>query len=116
MSITPLARAIDIIQRELNQQNHTIQAKFFGSQAERIRFLKNLYTKSPLFWRPFAHFFYRYVVCCGFLDGKQGFLWCVFQGFWYRMMVDAKVFELESLVHKGLDIKEVIKLKYGYKV
>lgn len=108
--------AIDIIQRELNQQNNTIEAKPLGSKSERIRFLKNLYSKTPLFVRPFIYFIYRYFIRVGFLDGKQGFLWCVFQGFWYRMMVDAKVFELKSLVHKGLDIKAVIKLKYGYEI
>ncbi|MFT5705898.1 MAG: glycosyltransferase involved in cell wall biosynthesis [Oceanospirillaceae bacterium] len=108
--------AIDIIQRELNQQNNTIEAKLFGSKSEQIRFLKNLYSKMPLFVRPFIYFIYRYFIRFGFLDGKQGFLWCVFQGFWYRMMVDAKVFELKSLVHTNLDIKAVIKLKYGYEI
>lgn len=108
--------AIDIIQRELKQQHNTIESKFFGAKSERVRFLKNLYGKTPLFIRPFIYFIYRYFLRGGFLDGKQGFLWCVFQGFWYRMMVDAKVFELKSLVKKNLDIKEVIKLKYNYEI
>lgn len=108
--------AIDIIQRELNQQHNTIEAKLFGSKSEQIRFLKNLYSQTPLFVRPFIYFIYRYFIRLGFLDGKQGFLWCVFQGFWYRMMVDAKVFELKSLVHEDMDIKQVIKYKYNYEI
>ncbi|MGK0271162.1 MAG: glycosyltransferase involved in cell wall biosynthesis [Cocleimonas sp.] len=108
--------AIDIIQRELSQQNNTIESNFFGPKSERIRFLKDLYNKTPLFTRPFVYFFYRYIVRGGFLDGKQGFLWCVFQGFWYRMMVDAKVFELSSIVGENMTIQEAIKLKYGYEI
>lgn len=108
--------AIDIIQRELEQQGNMMKSNFFGSNAERIRFLKQTYNKTPLFIRPFIYFIYRYIFCAGFLDGKQGFLWCVLQGFWYRMMVDAKVFELKSSVTTDLNIKEVIKLKYGYEI
>lgn len=108
--------AIDIIQRELNQQHNIVKGNFFASKSERIRFLKNIYNKTPLFSRPFFYFFYRYFLLCGFLDGTRGFLWCIFQGFWYRMMVDAKVFELKSHVRKGFNIKEVIKIKYDYEI
>jgi hypothetical protein len=32
----------------------------------------------------------------GFLDGKEGFLWHFLQGFWYRVLADAKVYELKK--------------------
>ena len=32
----------------------------------------------------------------GFLDGKEGFLWDFLQGLWYRMLVDAKVYEVKK--------------------
>ena len=32
----------------------------------------------------------------GFLDGKQGFIWYVLQGFWYRFLVDAKIYEIKK--------------------
>jgi len=35
----------------------------------------------------------RYIFQAGFLDGKQGFMWHVLQGFWYRFLVDAKIWE-----------------------
>lgn len=54
---------------------------------------KEKYAKMPLFWRSIGYFCYRYFVKLGFLDGKEGFLWDFFQGLWYRMLVDAKVFE-----------------------
>lgn len=54
---------------------------------------KAKYSKMPLFWRAFGYFCYRYFFKLGFLDGKEGFLWDFFQGFWYRTLVDAKIYE-----------------------
>lgn len=54
---------------------------------------KEKYAKMPLFWRSIGYFCYRYFAKLGFLDGKEGFMWDFFQGLWYRMLVDAKVFE-----------------------
>ena len=42
----------------------------------------------------------------GFLEGKEGFLWNFLQGWWYRTLVDAKVFEIKRAC--GTD-KEKIK-------
>lgn len=57
---------------------------------------KDRYAKQPLFWRSFFYFCYRYFVKLGFLDGKEGFLWDFLQGLWYRMLVDAKVYEVKK--------------------
>ena len=38
----------------------------------------------------------RYVLKAGFLDGKEGFVWHFLQGFSYRFLVDAKIFELKK--------------------
>ena len=70
-----------------------VAPKFFGTEEQRKRWLKLHYVKSPLFVRPFVNFGIRYILKAGFLDGKEGFLWHVLQGFWYRMLVDAKIFE-----------------------
>lgn len=108
--------AIDVIQREFNQQDNIIKSNFFGSKSERVRFFKNIYNRLPLFIRPFIYFLYRYILLFGFLDGKQGFLWSILQGFWYRTMVDAKVLEIKSLTGKDKNIKEVVKSRYGYEI
>ncbi len=60
------------------------------------RHKKGLYARLPLFLRALIYFFYRYFLCLGFLDGKEGFCWHFFQGLWYRMMVDAKIFEIRK--------------------
>ena len=70
--------------------------KLFGTEEQRKRWLKIKYIKSPLFIRPFVNFTVRYILKGGFLDGKEGFIWHILQGFWYRMLVDAKVYELKK--------------------
>ena len=66
------------------------------SQAQTRRWAKdNFYAKVPLFVRPFLYFLYRYFLRLGFLDGKEGLIFHFLQGFWYRFLVDAKLFEYE---------------------
>lgn len=67
-----------------------------GDHTSSKRKKKLKYIKLPLFWRSFAFFVYRYFIRCGFLDGKEGFLWHFLQGFWYRSLADAKVFEIKK--------------------
>lgn len=62
----------------------------------RTRWLKQAWGRLPLFVRPCVYVFYRYVLRLGFLDGKQGFIFHVLQGFWYRLLVDVNVDELRS--------------------
>jgi glycosyltransferase involved in cell wall biosynthesis len=70
-----------------------IGGRITGNPVERRRFLRSFYTNAPAFTRPFALFFYRYFVCLGFLDGKEGFIFYVLQTFWFRFLVDAKLYE-----------------------
>jgi glycosyltransferase involved in cell wall biosynthesis len=84
-----------------------------GSHSSAVRKNKLKYVKMPLFWRTFAYFVYRYIFRLGFLDGKEGFLWHFLQGFWYRSLADAKVFEIKKRL--GWDeerIKEYIREQY----
>jgi len=63
---------------------------------EMRRWLKtNVYARAPLFLRAFAYFIYRYFFRLGFLDGVEGLVFHVLQGFWYRFYVDAKIWEAE---------------------
>ncbi|MDI6717474.1 MAG: glycosyltransferase family 2 protein [Patescibacteria group bacterium] len=57
------------------------------------RGMKKKYYKLPLFCRVVAYFIYRYFFRFGFLDGKEGLIFHFLQGFWYRFLVDAKIYE-----------------------
>ena len=59
--------------------------------------LKVLYNKMPIFFRSFLLFFYSYFLKLGILDGLPGFIWNILQVFWYRYLVDVKVYEFEYL-------------------
>jgi len=76
--------------------SNEVQAKLLGTSEQRLRWLKIRYLKLPFFLRPFINFIYRYIFRLGFLDGKQGFIWHFLQGFWYRFLVDAKIWELKN--------------------
>ena len=66
-----------------------------SSQAGKRRWVKkNFYARSPLFLRAFLYFLMRYFVGLGFLDGIQGLIFHFLQGFWYRFLVDAKIYEI----------------------
>jgi glycosyltransferase involved in cell wall biosynthesis len=90
-------------------------AKFFGNKTERKRWLKeNIYFKVPLFLRPIMYFTYRYFFKFGFLDGKEGFIFHTLHAFWYRFLVDTKVYQIEQLAKKNHQtIPEVVKDHYG---
>ena len=67
----------------------------FGHRDERLRWVKRLWRRSPLYFRPFAYFGYRYVLRLGFLDGREGFVFHFMQALWYRLLVDINREELD---------------------
>jgi glycosyltransferase involved in cell wall biosynthesis len=70
-----------------------VQGNRVGNPIEKKRYWRQKYNAAPLFVRPFALFFYRYFVRLGFLDGSEGFIFWVLQTFWFRFLIDAKLFE-----------------------
>jgi glycosyltransferase involved in cell wall biosynthesis len=64
-----------------------------GNPIQRKRYLRKKYDAMPLFIRPFALFLYRYFIRVGFLDGTEGLIFWVLQTFWFRFLVDAKIWE-----------------------
>lgn len=65
------------------------------------RFMKyKVYYKLPLGFRPFLYFIYRYFFKLGFLDGKVGFIYAFLQAYWYRFLVDVKIYESKMEVIK----------------
>ncbi|BAW96814.1 putative glycosyl transferase [[Synechococcus] sp. NIES-970] len=82
------------------------------SQARQRRWLKkNLYGSSPLFFRAFIYFLLRYIFGLGFLDGKQGLIFHFLQGFWYRFLVDAKIYEFQKQQLTDMQANKAKKIK-----
>ena len=78
-------------------------------QAKYKRWIKEkIYARLPLGTRAFLYFIYRYFLRLGFLDGSKGFTWHFLQGYWYRMLVDLKIRELEE--RSGGDIEKLKQL------
>lgn len=100
--------AADLLDIELNLTGYDeIKAGQITGQAKKKREKKESYSRKPLFWRSFAYFIYRYFVKGGFRDGKEGFIFTFLQGWWYRTLVDAKVFELKRKF--GTDVSQIRK-------
>jgi glycosyltransferase involved in cell wall biosynthesis len=95
-------------------QYDEVEPKLLGSQEQRKRWLKIRYASLPLFVRPFLYFTWRYFFKLGFLDGKQGLVWHFLQGFWYRFLVDAKIYQMQKIAKdENKLLKQVIKDTFG---
>ncbi len=102
-----IREVIDILNIKYNFRNFVaVEPKLFGTQEERKRYLKVKYASVPLFTRPIFYFIYRYFIRLGFIDGKQGLMWHFLQGFWYRFLIDVKIFEIYQRV--GRDKQAII--------
>lgn len=88
--------AIQLLDAEYGLTESDNTDNVYADEVVAKRAQKAKYAKMPLFWRAFAYFIYRYIFKLGFLDGKEGFCWDFFQGLWYRMLVDAKVYEVKK--------------------
>ena len=73
-----------------------INVRFWGSQAERKRWLRyRLWNNLPPLVRPILYFIYRYIFRGGFLDGKMAFAYHFLQGLWFPMLIDIKYLEMK---------------------
>ena len=71
----------------------SVKPDLFGSPYERTAWLKRLWWGLPRYVRPFLYFSYRLIFRLGILDGKNGVIFHFLQGFWFRFLVDAKIYE-----------------------
>lgn len=89
-------------------------------QARLKRMLKTaIYERMPFQLSATGYFLYRYVVRLGFLDGREGLIYHVLQGFWYRFLVGAKVLELEralQAVKNPAEVKPLLSKLTGLKI
>lgn len=101
----------------LNLEYNFTHQKFnnLGKQANEKRAKKLSYAKKPLFFRSFAYFIYRYFFKLGFTEGIEGFLWHFLQGWWYRTLVDAKIYEIKKACNNDRK-KIIVYLKEKYNI
>lgn len=96
------------IEYNLSGKSNTENLENLSKDARQRRELKLKYAKQPLFWRTFAYFLYRYFLKGGFLEGKAGFLRHFLQGWWYRTLVDAMIYEIKQ--KSGGDPQKVMEI------
>lgn len=83
---------MDYLQPKENAENMAL-----NKSAKLKRFLKfKVYYKLPMGLRAKLYYWYRYYLKLGFLDGKAGKIFAVLQAYWYRFLVDAKIYEKQQ--------------------
>ena len=72
-----------------------------------------MYNRLPLVLRPMIYFIYRYFLKMGFLDGMAGFVWAFLHSWWYRLLVDIKLLQINAACGSDLEKrKDFIKAQY----
>lgn len=74
----------------------------------KTRLKMKVYYKLPLGFRSWLYYAYRYYIRLGFLDGKEGQIFAFLHAYWYRFLVDAKIYEHEKM---GTEFKPTGALK-----
>lgn len=94
------AEALEVLQQQEGNKNNDprrLRADLLGDLRMQKRWLKeNIWYRSPLLFRCFALFIYSYFFRLGFLDGRAGLIYHILQTFWFRFLVDSKIFEIEN--------------------
>jgi glycosyltransferase involved in cell wall biosynthesis len=101
--------AIEILlaRHRLGKRDEALSPRTASRQASIKRQLKErFYNRLPFWLGPLGYFLYRYIVQLGFLDGRSGLIYHVLQGFWYRFLVNAKVFEYQRAMRSCRDDDE----------
>lgn len=107
-----IREAADLLDFEYNFTN--AERNELEGQAGAQRSKKHKYAKMPLFWRAFFYFCIRYFLKGGMFEGKEGFLWCFLQGWWYRTLVDAIIFEIKQKTGGDREkIRQLLKDEYN---
>ena len=91
--------ALEEFRRNQSPLDELLTPSLFGTPDQRTLAMKRFWRRLPLFVRPFLYFMYRYFVRFGFLDGKQGAIFHFLQAFWFRLLIDIKLDEMQRAIH-----------------
>jgi glycosyltransferase involved in cell wall biosynthesis len=95
----------------LERPEHAVSVT--GRQAKIKRLIKDrLYNSLPFGAGPTLYFLYRLIVQRGFLDGRTGFIYHALQGFWYRLLVEAKIIEFDRILARTSAAERRATLEY----
>jgi len=81
------------VEEILNPSGGAIAGASDGDPVRAKRAQRGFYYRQPLFLRALLLFLYRYILKRGFLDGREGLIFYVLQTFWFRFLIDAKLYE-----------------------
>ena len=99
------AEMLEVLQRveaEERESEGQLKASLTGDIRMKKRWLKNnIWYRLPLMSRSFLFFAYSYFFRLGFLDGKEGAIYHVLQSFWFRFLVDAKIYEARQIAFQN---------------
>jgi len=89
--------ASELIGQENQRQQQEIDVSFWGTQAERKRWLRyRVWNRMPPLIRPFFYFVYRYFVTGAFVEGQAAFVYHFLHALWYPLLIDAKYLEMRA--------------------
>ena len=101
--------ALDVLNRRLKLFGPQVELtrESTAKQAKIKRFIKeSMYYRLPFEISALGYFLFRYVIQLGFLDGREGLIYHILQGFWYRFLVGAKLKELEEAAKQATSDEE----------
>lgn len=89
--------AIDVLARKygLFPEDRLLTEGDAGQASFKRHFKEKIYNRLPLWAGPLGYFLYRIIAQGGVFDGRSGMIYHVLQGFWYRYLVNAKIYEYE---------------------
>lgn len=78
----------------LGENKEKVDIKSLSFRTRIKRFVKfGIYYKLPTGLRSYLYYLFRLYVKGGILDGKEGRIFAFLQAYWYRYLVDAKMYE-----------------------
>ncbi len=99
---------LQVIEDVRSMSSKRQQGRFGQLKSRRYAF----YSSLPIFLRPAIFFFYRYFIRRGFLDGSRGFIYAFLQAWWYRLLIDVKLYEINSFCGADYNKKKAYIKKY----
>ena len=95
-------------------------ASSLSRQASVKRWIKvNVYNRMPFWLSAPIYFSFRFIIQGGFRDGREGLIYHVLQGFWYRFLVGAKILEFDRAMHGAqspLDRVDILSAVSGHMI